>query len=159
MGQDYEGVVFYGLLFDQFGEDDDDHDWPAETRAVLGGGDDPDFSRWLPRALGVAPWWVDMKRVRTHEDFTADLKARCLERFGVEGFESSWLGHLDYPVWVVHPVGAERSAWRGARFPTFYEPALLTEWEGLKWRAACEKLREMLPGAGEPGFFYGCRVG
>lgn len=157
MGVSYDGVYFYGILFDQYGEDDDPENWPSATAAVFEAGghdkDDFDFEEWLTEYLGVAPWLVDGEKAREYDEFVADRRAACLARFGVEWFENRSLGFYDYSVQYVYPDGAQVVEWRGGRVPEFPVDVVET------WRQACERLREVLPGAGEPGFHFGCRVG
>lgn len=152
MGTSYDGIFFYGLAFTSF-DDNDPDGWPQVTRqafeAVESGAD---FEEWLHATLGVAHWRKAGRRDRDHDEWTADIRTHCLEMFGVPGFQSSWMGLLDYNVYVVAPEGAMWKAWRGARVPTY------TTEDVARWERACTLLREKLPGAAEPGFFYGCSV-
>jgi hypothetical protein len=147
MGTSYDGVYFYGLLYDAA------EGWPAETSAAFDAVDANDLGEWLAAHLGVAPWWVDGKRVRDAAEYRSDLDARCMEVFGVPGFEQSYIGHVDYPAYAVAPKGALTSEWRGARVPEHTPEQIET------WRVACERLRAVLPGAEAPGFYFGCSVG
>jgi hypothetical protein len=145
MGTSYDGTYFYGLLFDH----DDAKGWPAETDAVFEAAEVDDFDDWLDEYLGVpAP-----RTGASYDERIAIREARCLERFGVSGFDEGYLGYFEYPVYYVAPRGARVWAWRGAAVPEFAP----TDVEA--WRAACEKLAAVLPGASEPGFYFGCSVG
>lgn len=163
MGTSYDGVYFFGLLYDQYGEHDEPEGWPSVTAEVLAGEgestdeDEPDFDSWLGRHLGVVDNWREdapqEARIAAIHEHAALFQQRCIEVFGVEGFESKWMGHLDYPVFAVYPKGARLREWRGAAVPVWPEERVAV------WRRACEQLRAVLPGAQGPGLYFGCQVG
>ena len=149
MGTSYDGVYFYGVVFDEFGEDDEPEGWPAVTRAVLEEADDEDFDAWLDHHLGVPSYTT----FAGYDLYRAERERRCVEVFGVSGFRKGYLGLIDYSVDCVAPVDAWVMKWRGARCPEFTAEQVAT------WRVALDRLRAVLPGAGAPGFHFGCSVG
>lgn len=158
MGIGYDGACFYGLLYDEYSEDDEHEGWPEATRKVFeaAGIEDEDsdaFREWLRMYLRVPPWWSDGKEVRPYADFGEDMKARCLEAFGVPGFETGYLGYIDYPVYYIAPQGVAQIKYRGGRVPK------LDPESHARWQEALEQLRSALPGAGRPGLYFGCSVG
>lgn len=152
MGMDCDGTHFYGLVFDRFGEDDEDRGWPERTEAVFTSFNAEDFEEWLEAYLGVEPWWVDGKEVRDLNEFKAEMKAKSIATFGVE-WDQSYIGYIDYSIHAIHPKDAVVSGWRCGRVPEYS----LEDIE--RWRVACERLAAVLPGASAPGFWYGCSVG
>jgi hypothetical protein len=141
MGTSYDGTYFYGLLYDN-----DEDGWPEEAAAILDG---DDFDGWLDEFLRVPKWDSGVP----YDERKAIREARCLDRFGVTGFECSYIGNLEYCAWYVAPKGARLREWRGAAVPEWPADDVET------WRVACEKLAAVLPGAKGPGLYFGCSVG
>lgn len=148
MGQSYDGVYFFGIVYDE----DTEEGWPGATVEAFG--DAEDFDHWLPAYLGVAEWWIDGEIAREWSEYQEELAARCMEVFGVSGFETSWIGDSEFSLNYIAPKGAALTEWRGDRVPA-PDPVAVEV-----WRVACERLRAVLPGAGgPPGFYFGCSVG
>lgn len=141
MGMSYDGIYFFGLVY----QNDDAEGWPEAAGAVLGG---DDFEDWLEGYLGDR-----FNPGQDYAEWKARLAVKCMERFGVPGFEYDFIGHIEYSAPIIAPVGAKVSRWRGGGVPDWSAEQIAV------WRTACERLRAVLPGAGEPGLYYGCSVG
>lgn len=148
MGTSYDGVYFYGIVFDN----EDGEGLPDSTQAAFELYDADDFDGWLDGYLRVAPYWADGRRVREYADYNADRAAKSIAMFGVE-FDEGYLGYIDYSARYIHPKGAESSEHRYGAVPTYDAETVET------WRIACERLASVLPGASTPGFYFGCSVG
>jgi hypothetical protein len=153
MGTSYDAIYFFGLVY-QAGDADEDGafengDWNEEAREVFDNAGAFDFDTWYWMLLGIAP---DLDYAE-HQKL---LLERSLERFGVEGFETTYVGHMEYGhANVVYPVGAAERVWD-------LEPCEVPDWskeEIEKWRHACELLSDLLPPSRGPGLFFGPKVG